>query len=384
MVAGRVQRREHFWDSVRAFLMLLGIPYHVALSYRAGKGWIVNSGEGIEAFSYVAQIIHLFRMPAFFLIAGYFAALLLAKREPETWLNSRITRLGVPLIVSLVTLVPIMNLFAELSNFALPEALASWGRNSASSGGYWVRHLWFIIVLLYCSAAVAALARWRPSLRRAVIAPRIDHWVARHFTRSLLACAVAMGLWQAVAVELFYIGGLATNIPQQILRLDELIMFAPWFALGCVVARSPRTLERMTRLSPDIAMIALNAMLVSMLFMDEMWAPVGRFVSTIAAVTLTQTVIAAARRFLDRPIPMVQRLVPASFVIYLFHMPILVALIWAGKSLGMPVTLKALSVMLLTLVLSYGAWAVIARSPLLSFLFNGEPIRSPQLRQQLA
>src|SRR5690606_974443 len=97
---------------------------------------------------------------AFFLVAGYFAALLLARRPPGEWLRGRFRRLGVPLLASLVTLIPLLNIACELSNFQLAEALASWRHNATTSGGYWVRHLWFLIVLLYCCCAAAALAWW--------------------------------------------------------------------------------------------------------------------------------------------------------------------------------------------------------------------------------
>ena len=72
---------------------------------------------------------------------------------------------------------PVLNLACELSNLPLAQALASWRHNTLTSGGYWVRHLWFLIVLLYCCSAAAALAWWRPSLRVATLPPRVDGWV---------------------------------------------------------------------------------------------------------------------------------------------------------------------------------------------------------------
>ena len=368
------KQRDHFWDAVRALLMLLGIPYHVALAYRAGHEWIVSPGEGLPAFTYGAEFIHLFRMPGFFLIAGYFAALLLGRRAPDQWLQGRFLKLAPPFVASLLLLVPVLNMLCELSNMPWTDAVASWKHNSATSGGYWVRHLWFIIVLLYCSTAAALLVRWRPALRDALLPARIDAWIADHFAVTLMAGAVLLGLWEAVAVELFYIGGFATNLPQQILRLDELITYAPYFASGCLLARSPRTLDRAVRFIPAIALVALASTAVSLLYVDSFWAPVGRFFGTISGIALTQVLIAGAKAFLDRPIPLVQRLVEASFVIYLVHMPIVVMLVLLGKSVALPVGAKAAAVMLLTLALSYGAWLLVERSAWLRFLFNGDPM----------
>lgn len=375
MSAGEARGREHFWDAARAFLMILGIPYHVALAFRpVGQEWIIYSPDGQSFFTYLAEFIHIFRMPAFFVIAGYFAALLLAKRDPGTWLQGRLTRLGIPFLASLLILVPPLNIITELSNFALPQALRSWEHNSATSGGYWVRHLWFIIVLLYCSTAAALLVQWKPGLARAVVPARVDGWMARHSFLTLVLAAVMIGLWEGGAIELFYMAGLATNVPQQILRLDDLISSAPYFILGIFVARSPQTLERVRQFSPLGLAVAIGATSVSLATMGEFWPPVGRFIGAIAAVMLTQLVIAGAKRLRDRPIPLIQRFVAASFVMYLFHLPIILLLILLGQDLVMPVALKAASIMLLSLLLSYGIWLVVERSALLSLLFNGIPM----------
>lgn len=356
--------------------MLLGIPYHVAMVYRADAVWILRSGEGAPALNWIAQAIHVFRMPAFFLIAGYFAALLLARKSPGQWLGSRMTRLGVPFLAALLTLNPLLNLICELSNFGWREALGSWDHNSSTSGGYWIRHLWFLIVLLYLSGAAALLCRLFPRLAAAWISPRLDDWLARHVALVVIGVAVTLGLWQGAAIELFYIGGLATNLPQQILRLDQLIEFAPWFLIGCLIARAPAFKSAIYRFSPLLLLFALITLGLDLVFRDQLWAPYGRFLDTLAGLSLTQVLIATIKRLADRPSPLVQEMVKASFVIYLFHMPIIAALVvFAGPQLALPLALKAPLFMILTMALSWGCWLIVKRSPLLRFLYDG--VRSP-------
>lgn len=374
MAADKTGEREHFWDALRAFLMLLGIPYHTALAYRPEREWIVHSGEGATVFTYLAEFIHLFRMPAFFIIAGYFAARLLVKRSPGSWLHGRFRRLTIPFIACIATLVPILNFACEMSNLPLADALASWRHNSATSGGYWVRHLWFIIVLLYCSTIMALFTWAWPALSSARLPARIDGWIARHHLTALLCLSAVLGLWQAIAIELFYKAGLARNVPQEILRLDEFIAFAPYFLIGCMIARAPQTLDRLVRFLPSVALVAAGAVTLSLVLLDDLSPPVGRFVATFAAVATTQTIIAAARHLASQPIPLVQNLVAASFVIYLFHMPIIVVLVELGQNVPLPVVAKVIAVMLLSLLLSYGAWHAISRSSVLSFLFNGDKL----------
>ena len=374
-LAGDRSQREHYWDTLRAFVMLLGIPYHTALSYRPGQTWIVRSDEGVEAFVWLTQLIHLFRMPAFFLIAGYFAALLLTRRDPGTWLKGRFLRLGVPFVSTIVTLVPLMNLACEFSNLPYSTALSSFIHNSSHSGGYWVRHLWFIIVLLYCCTVAAALVRRFPKLRMGLIPARLDAWMARNFAGAMLLVAALLGLWQALMVESFYIAGLNTMVLQQIFRLDELIVYAPWFALGCLLQRSPLTQQRMGRFSATLGAVALVAVALSLTVRAEVHPATGRFIATFAALAVTQALIATARTLFDRPHPLIKEVTDASFVIYLFHMPIIVVLVWLAQGVPMPTALKATAIMALSLALSWGAWRLIARSPALSFPFNG--IRGP-------
>lgn len=372
--------REHHWDLLRAVLMLLGVPYHVFMSYRAGQTWIVTSGGGGAIYTWMAEIIHLFRMPVFFVVAGYFAALLLSRRDPGVWLKGRLTRLGIPFLSCLLLLNPLMNFACELSVFVNPQdSWASFLHNSAKSGGYWVRHLWFIIVLLYFCAIAACAVRFFPSLKQARLPSRADGWLARHFLPVLLAVAVIVGLWEAVAIELFYMGGLATNLPQQILRLDEFIQYAPWFLIGLLVQRAPVLRDRLYRLSIPVALVAALASLGSLAGMGRLGPMEGRFLATIAAMAIAQLAIAACRNFANRPHPLVDRMVEASFVIYLFHMPIIIGLVWAGKYMPMPVDAKVMLVLLLSLAMSWGAWALIRRSRLLLFLFDGRTV-APEAR----
>ncbi len=374
-------RREYYWDTLRALLMLLGIPYHVAMAYRPGQTWIVRSDEGIAAFAWLADLIHYFRMPAFFVIAGYFSALLLARREPGIWLKGRFVRLGVPFIATILTLVPVMNLACEFSNLPYAEAWSSFFWNSSHSGGYWVRHLWFIVVLLYLCSAAALIFRLRPGLREAVLPAAADAFMARHFLLTLSAAAFIIGLWEAAAVELFYIAGLATNVPQQILRLDELIIYTPYFLVGFLLQRAPHTLERMCRISALVALLAMLAIGLAMTATDSMHPAPGRLVATLAAVFTTQVLIAGASTLLDRPIPLIRKFTEASFVIYLFHLPIITVAVWLAQDIAVPTAIKGLAIMLLSLGLSYAAWLLTARSRILSFLFNGTTRPAPLHRR---
>ena len=368
-------QREHHWDAMRALLMVLGIPYHVALAYQIGDGtgqaWIVNAHESARGFASFAHFIHLFRMPAFFIVAGYFASLLLARRKPMLWLRGRFQRLGIPFLACLLLLNPLLNLACELSNFALGPAFASLLHNSATSGGYWIRHLWFLIVLLYFCTAVALLFNFAPHLRGKMLPRRFDRWCARHFMLFMLVLASLVGMWEAVSVEAFYAAGLATNGPQQIMRLDQALIYAPWFLIGCVAARAPLLRKRLYRFSMPITLAAIAFTVASLAFGDHLGPMAGRFLDALAALALAQVLIALCSHVVRRANPVTDRLVDVSFAIYLVHLPIITWLVVAARPLAMPVAMKSPLVMMTTFILSWFAALLIARVPVLRLLFDG-------------
>lgn len=63
--------------------MLLGLVFHSAASFAAaplGLGWKYKDSETSIVFDVFVFLIHVFRMPIFFIIAGFFAALLYYQR----------------------------------------------------------------------------------------------------------------------------------------------------------------------------------------------------------------------------------------------------------------------------------------------------------------
>ncbi len=92
-------------DAVRAFAMLLGIALHAALSF-ATLPWIVQDSRQNDAFGVFVAAVHGFRMPLFFLVSGFFTAMLWRRRGLHALLRQRIFRIVFPLVLGLFTIIP--------------------------------------------------------------------------------------------------------------------------------------------------------------------------------------------------------------------------------------------------------------------------------------
>lgn len=104
-------RRLHGLDALRAFAMLLGIGLHAALAFLPGF-WPVqdNMADFSGPFDEFFVAVHGFRMPVFFLMSGFFTAMLWRRRGLKRLIKHRLLRIGLPLLLGMVTVIPIMNL----------------------------------------------------------------------------------------------------------------------------------------------------------------------------------------------------------------------------------------------------------------------------------
>ena len=101
------QRRNDL-DALRTFAMLLGIVLHAGLSF-ANVPWVVQDIQQNDAFGILFAAIHGFRMPLFFVMSGFFTAMLWKKFGLKKLLKHRIRRILVPLLLGLITVIPLQN-----------------------------------------------------------------------------------------------------------------------------------------------------------------------------------------------------------------------------------------------------------------------------------
>jgi hypothetical protein len=153
-------------DNLRALMMWLGIVLHVAVLYVAGNAVLPwrDTTRSVVA-DLVLAFIHTFRMPVFFILAGFFVALLLQGRGPVGMARHRARRLGIPFALFWPPL------FLATSGLALVflnrMAGGAWSLQPAVSASELpisyrpnTMHMWFLWLLLWMSLACAAVAKW--------------------------------------------------------------------------------------------------------------------------------------------------------------------------------------------------------------------------------
>lgn len=155
--------RYHALDNLRALMMWLGIVLHVCVVYITVPIHLPwrDDRHTITA-DFLFATIHTFRMPVFFVIAGFLALMLLQKRGARGFARHRLMRLGLPFLIfwPLVAVPTVMAgiLFVNriqrgvwaLDPSVLPPSLVTGSPNTI--------HLWFLWMLLWFCLATALLS----------------------------------------------------------------------------------------------------------------------------------------------------------------------------------------------------------------------------------
>jgi glucan biosynthesis protein C len=362
--------RLHYLDAMRSVLMLLGLVLHAARPYDTGS-WRVKDLQQWPLLDGLVSTLHLFRMPAFFVIAGFFAMYLVRRRPTGVFLRERLRRVLVPLVVVLLTVNVLQAWFVArfvqgdttdlLTGVLLPQF---WS-------GSLVSHLWFLVCLAvyFAGTALAApllrrMGEWQPTL-----SPRGSAFALA----GIIAVAVATPVAAAVLGKL-----LAPLLHQHWFGLVHpmtLLEYLPFFAVGIVLCAFPALLERFSRVTwPAVVFAAVGgAGLYLVNGRDGVaWKAIALASGALLAWMAIRAVFALFRRVADRPSKTFRYLSDASYSIYLFHhVIVIVAATWL-----LPLAIGAGAKFVIVLaVAASGSLAVyhvlIRPSAVLSYLFNG-------------
>ncbi len=149
--AGPSATRFHELDALRGVAMLLGIVLHAAI-FLVPDGWLKEyPSEASGTYTLVFFAIHGFRMPVFFLLSGFFTAMLWRRRGLRQLSTQRLKRIGLPLAIGAFTVVPITIWVFIPDEFEIVWWPFVWLRTFS--------HLWFLWFLLWLAAGFIAAAK---------------------------------------------------------------------------------------------------------------------------------------------------------------------------------------------------------------------------------
>ncbi|XHR26756.1 MAG: acyltransferase family protein [Chthoniobacteraceae bacterium] len=317
--------RFHGLDAARASAMLIGVFFHSAMAYKTRGGWLLAEHSRSVVFDFFCSIIHGFRMPLFFLIAGFFSQMTFHRYGTILFLKKRLVRIGLPYLIGCYTLVPLCNLLAtHIENGIWRSPFVGWTWRDAMGLGN-VFHLWFLrdLLIFYVGAIMlSAVGR--------IFTPRIQMLPSRWFARLIQTWWGPVVLGMPVLL-LFAINGLLSQTVFESKISVDFWTDASFFIGGWLLHQQPNLIDKLIERS--------NANFVATVFMTiSGWAFAfgienGSGIEVLLAVSKiyyawysTLFLIGIFSRYCNFHSSRVRYHVDASYWVYLVHLPIVFAM----------------------------------------------------------
>ena len=360
--------RLHSLDFLRAFALLMGVLLHVLMLFLEP----FNGSEPRLGASIIFIWIHTWRMPLFMLLAGFFTALSLSKRNTGNYSFNRLIRLSVPLLL-LWSVIPAID--EEASRLFKAPELISWLFYDVPFT-FRLDHLWFLYYLLIFYSILLLIKTAVPFIYSFILGFELS------LTRVLL-------LWMPILILLSPLnkptGGIIGNDPITFgeVNLGSMLFMASFFMIGMQAYKSSKFLENLQRTKfwlPSLTIFSLIpiGLLVWGGVKDEPFAFSGLLelwivnsLSGSAALLLVLSIMGLAMHKISSSGHLLRWLVRLSYPIYVFHLMFVISvsgtLMFFGFNDWLVVLLGFASGILFPVIIYY---AFISWTPL-DWVFNG-------------
>jgi glucans biosynthesis protein C len=364
--------RVHYMDNLRALAMLAGVVFHAALAYSPlmHDVWPTADADGSVAVDAIAWFVHLFRMPLFFVIAGFFAALLVRRHGVAGMLRNRAARVLLPFLVFLPVVVGALSWLTSdaASSVRHLSPVLAWVKQTTQEQGSLpfmptVAHLWFLLYLMYffvLAWVVSTIESKRLPLWMANLRP----WMLAGVAPLLLVPALASvpAPWPAPDFVL----------PQ----LWALVFFGFYFALGYLLFQRESLLEQLQPWTPVLLVSGLAAYGVFLQFIGtrQPGLPLSLLQASLeayAGLWLTLCCLQAGKRWLNGRSRIMRYLADASYWVYLVHLPLLFAIQYRLLDVAAAWPLKFAVSVLATSLIALASYPLLIRNTLLGRLLGG-------------
>ncbi|EBJ2164891.1 glucans biosynthesis protein MdoC [Salmonella enterica] len=366
--------REYFLDSIHAWLMLLGIPFHISLIYST-HSWHVNSAAPSWWLTLFNDFIHAFRMQVFFVISGYFSYMLFLRYPLKHWWKVRVERVGIPML----TAIPLLTLPQFILLQYVKEKTENWPTLSAyekynTLAWELISHLWFLLVLVILTTVSIGIFTWFQK-RQETSKPRPAAISLAKLSLIFFLLGVAYAAIRRI-IFIVYPAILSDGMFNFIVM--QTLFYVPFFILGALAFIHPDLKARFTTPSRGCTLGAAVAFIAYLLNQrygsgDAWMYETESVITMVMGLWMVNVVFSLGHRLLNFQSARVTYFVNASLFIYLVHHPLTLffgAYITPHISSNLIGFLCGLIfVMGIALIL----YEIHLRIPLLKFLFSGKP-----------
>lgn len=356
--------RYHHLDNLRWSAMLMGVFVHALTVSDFGR---------LEVISFLS---HMFRMPLFYMISGFLAAMLIERQGGQTFLRNRLRNICVPLLFGLVVLNPptLQMIYLHFNGETATTRtlwLAATGQAEAEGQLVWHLHLWFLIPLaLYaCAAPLAMPAIVR--LARLIETffstpghlPGLATWTVILLTvSSITVIRIALNLIEVATGPLPWL-------------VVATLTYLPFYATGMMLHSSSVLMAAAARAGPLSGAIAIGLYLAALAapFSGLAGAVAEQVGLAIARCWICLALLYWGQKWFSAHNAVTDTLSRAIYTVYLLHYGLIYGLVvglGGTIAFGGPIDYLALVVAVVAISLAIHAF-IVSPSRILTYVMNG-------------
>ena len=348
-----------FLDNLRYFFVLCVVMQHACNAYRGSKWWPVTDGIASLTVQMLSAFFDSCTMPLLFFVSGYFALPGIQKKGASAFLKGKFRRLGIPWLVCIITICPILplvyhytrngftltqsywNLWLELMKNALrfDVTLVMSMKTLMANNGFYQRYMWFLSLLILFFVIFAAVYQliktWFSADSKGIPDTRAGRWAP--FKLFLIVGFSTTVLSFAAIGTMMFLSG-QTSEPEPLFTLGNIIQFRPsrlffyvvYFGLGILTYRNSWIGRRLFPQNIKIWAVVFGGILASflatrylMMYGPEDFEAAFGMISFLFLNFLTVSTlflcIALSLKYWNRPTAFDRNMASYSYEFYLSH-----------------------------------------------------------------
>lgn len=298
--------RKHYIDNLRWIILLILIPYHVAMAWNAWGEPNYIFFEGNRVISSIIVFFSPYFMPLLFVLAGISTKFALRKRTNKEYLIERVKRLLVPFLFGTIVLMPIMTYIADKFNYSYSGGFfehyavffTKYTDLIGADGGFSMGQFWFLLYLLVISVVgIGIIALFKKVIFK--LEKLIPFWGV-----------LLLGLPLPFLSELLSIGG------------KSLVEYLYLFLLGYYVFSSEKIVNKAEKncwLLFGIGFVATVLNVYLFLWIDNEYTLLNTIAKYVSEWVMIIALIGLAKRYWNFSGKISDYMNQRSFLFYIYH-----------------------------------------------------------------
>lgn len=358
-------------DALRGIAMWLGVVLHAVMAYQIDPrgGWPKDMMSS-PIMDWIYHYLHSFRMPIFFLVAGFFADFLNRKIGLTAFLRHRYKRIVLPFFLSVLVIVPICGLvfsfyrnLNEITNSIFFDHIL---KGAAHWTGFY--HIWFLYYLILIYILYLAFKYLMEYLKvKSLKLTEMKYFITVIFL---------------IGIQYLFFSGQVEPWTGLIPKPGQLLYFGYFFALGVIINKSHDFLFQYKYLRYSYLVFGLVILYFTHTYEDAMNYELYSVLISIQTALLVLGNMAVFMNLFNRESAFLRYFSDSSYWFYLIHFPIVVLLQILMINMEINLWFKFSFIITFTTLFSLITYHYFVRYTWVGTLLNGKRDRNNSIIKQ--